>query len=106
MHQLGAVLGDPRALVLLADDEAGDVLQEEQRDAPQVAQLDEVRALERRLREEHAVVGDDADQEPVQAREAGHERRAVALLELVEPRAVHEPRDDLAHVVRLPRRRR
>ena len=50
--------------------------------------------------------GDDADQEPVEAREAGDERRRVARLELVEARAVHEARDDLAHVVRLARRRR
>ena len=46
-----------------------------ERDAAQVAELDEVRRLERRLREQHAVVGDDADQEAVQAREAGDERR-------------------------------
>ncbi len=39
----------------------------------------------------------------VQPREAGDERRAVALLELVEARAVDQPRDDLAHVVRLAR---
>ncbi len=32
-HHLGAVLGDARGLVLLADHEAGDVLQEHQRDA-------------------------------------------------------------------------
>ena len=91
----------PAALVLAADHEAGDVLQEDQRDAAQVAQLDEMRRLERRLGEQHAVVGDDADEEAVQPREAGDERRRVALLELVEPRAVDEARDDLAHVVRL-----
>ena len=66
----------------------------------QVAELDEVRDLERRLREQDAVVRDDADQVPVEAREAGHDRSGVALLELVEPRAVHDPGDDLAHVVR------
>ena len=32
-------------------------------------------------------------------REAGDERRAVERLELVEPAAVHDPRNDLAHVV-------
>ena len=37
---------------------------------------------------------------PVQVREAGDERGAVARLELVEARAVDEPRDQLAHVVR------
>ena len=43
------------------------------------------------------------DEEAVQAREAGDERRGVALLELVEARAVHHARDHLAHVVRPPR---
>ena len=106
VHHLRAVLGDAGALVLLADDEAGDVLQEDQRDAAQVAQLDEVRRLERRLGEQHAVVGDDADEEAVQPGEAGDQRRAVALLELVEPRAIDDPRDDFADVVRLAQVRR
>src|SRR6267142_333425 len=70
VHHLGAVLRDAAALVLLAHHEPGDVLQEDQRDAAQVAELDEVRVLERRLGEQHAVVADDADQEPVQPREA------------------------------------
>src|SRR3954470_17700940 len=56
---LGAVLGDAAGLVVAADHEPGDVLQEQQRDLPAVAQLDEVRALERRLGEQHPVVGDD-----------------------------------------------
>ena len=85
------------------DDEAGDVLQEHQRNAAQVAQLDEVRGLQRRLGEQHAVVGDDADQEAVEPGEAGDQRAAVALLELVEARAVDHPRDDLADLVRLAR---
>src|SRR3712207_7711945 len=42
---LRAVLGDAAGLVVAADHEAGDVLQEQQRDRPLVAQLDEVRAL-------------------------------------------------------------
>ena len=45
----------------------GDVLQEQQRDVALVAQLDEVRALQRRLGEEHPVVGDDPDRVPVDA---------------------------------------
>jgi hypothetical protein len=68
------------------------------------AQLDEVRALERDLAEQHAVVGEDADRHAVQmCAKPAHERGAVARLELVEARAVHEPRDDLAHVVRRAR---
>jgi hypothetical protein len=55
----------------------------------------------RRLREEDAVVGDDADRHAVEVREAGDERRAVACLELVEARAVDDPRDHLADVVGL-----
>src|SRR3546814_8736406 len=50
---LGAVLGDAAALVFLADHEAGDVLQEHDRRAGLIAQLDEVRALERGVVEQH-----------------------------------------------------
>ena len=53
-------------------------------------ELDEVRALERRLAEQHAVVGEDADRVAVEVGEAAHERLAVAGLELVELRAVDE----------------
>jgi hypothetical protein len=42
---LAPSLGDAFVLVLAADHEAGDVLQEQQRDAALAAQLDEVRAL-------------------------------------------------------------
>src|SRR6185503_381966 len=102
VDHLRAVLGNSTALVLTADHEAGDVLQKDQRHATHVAQLDEVGGLERRLRKEHTVVGDDADQEALQPREAGHDRRSVALLELVEARAVDKASDDLADVVCLP----
>ena len=43
------------------------------------------------------------DEKSVQPREAGDERRGVALLELVEARSVHEPGDHFADVVRLAR---
>ena len=55
-----AVLGDAPVLVLLAHDEARDVLQEDERDLLHRAELDEVRALARALREEDAVVGEDS----------------------------------------------
>ena len=64
-----------------------------------LAQLDEVRALERALAEQDAVVGEDADRVAVDVREAADQRRAVERLELVELGAVDEARDDLAHVV-------
>jgi hypothetical protein len=102
-HQLRAVLGDPAVLVLAADHEAGDVLQEHQWDAALVAQLDEVRALQRRLAEQDPVVGDDADLATPDAREGADQGLAVQLLELVEPAAVDDPPDHLAHVVRRAR---
>ena len=74
-HELGAVLGDAAGLVVAADHEAGDVLQEQQRDPAAVAQLDEVRALQRRLAEQDPVVGEDPDRVAVEVREAAHERR-------------------------------
>ena len=103
-HHLRAILGDAAVLVLLADHEAGDVLQEDQRRLALAAQLDEVRRLERALGEEDAVVGDDADRDsPSDAREAADQRRAVERLELVEAAAIHQPRDHLAHVEALAR---
>ena len=82
-----------------ADHEAGDVLQEHQRHPALVAQLDEVGPLERRLGEEDAVVGDDAHREAPDLGEAADQGRAVERLELVEPAAVDDAADHLAHVV-------
>ena len=95
---LGPVLGDAGVFILLADHEAGDVLQEHQRDVALVAQFDEVRALERAFGEQDAVVGDDADRVAVDVREAADKRLAVARLELLELAAVHDARNDFADV--------
>ena len=57
--------------------------------------------LSARLAEQDAVVGEDPDRVAVDVREAADQRRAVERLELVEARAVDEPRDQLVHVVRL-----
>ena len=99
VHHLRAVLGDATGLVLATHHEPGDVLQEDQRDLALVAQFDEVRALQRRLREQDAVVRDDPDRVSPEMGEPGHERRAVLGLELVEEARVHETRDHFAHVV-------
>src|SRR5207237_10629409 len=83
-----------------ADDEAGDVLEEEERHPAGARELDEVGRLERRLREQYALVGQDAERIAVQVGEAGHERLAVERLELVEAAAVDQPGDHLARVGR------
>ena len=90
---------DPLVLVAAAHHEAGDVLQEDQGDAPLRAELDEVRALLSGFREDDAVVGDDAHMHAAHLRESGNERLAEARLELVEARAVNNAGDDLANVV-------
>ena len=93
----------PPASYFAPDHEAGDVLQEDQRDLALAAQLDEMRALQRAFGKQHAIVGDDADRHAVQMRKAGDQRRAVVLLELVELGAVDDARDDLAHIIGLAR---
>src|SRR2546430_1897601 len=64
---LRAVLGDAARLVLLADHESADVLEEDERHAALIAELDEMRRPERRLAEQNAVVRDDAASEALDA---------------------------------------
>ncbi len=104
--QLGAVPGDALVLVFAPHHETGDVLQEYQRDAALTAQLHEMRALLRGLREQHPVVGDDPDRPAVDMGKAGDQRVAEAGLELVKARAVDDAGDDLADVVGLAQVRR
>ena len=87
-------------LVLAADHEPGDVLEEDERDLALGAELDEVGALEGRGAEQDPVVGDDPDRPAVDVGEAGDERLAVARLEVVEAAAVDEAGDDLADLDR------
>src|SRR5690606_39260509 len=88
--ELGTVLGDALGLVLAADHEATDVLQEQQRDAALARELDEMRALERGFGEQHAVVGEDRHRLAPDMREAADERRTVERLELVKLAAVDD----------------
>src|SRR5712675_789544 len=86
-HHLGAVLGDAARLVFFPHHEAGDVLQEEKRDAALAGELDEVRALQRRFGKQDPVVRDDTDRVAPDARKPGHEGGAVVRLELDEFKA-------------------
>src|SRR6185369_716660 len=60
-HHLRSVLGDAARLIFAAHHEAGDVLEEDERDPALGAELDEMRTLEGRFREQDPIVGDDAD---------------------------------------------
>src|SRR5450830_1391533 len=100
---LGAVAGDAFVLVFAAHHEAGDILQEDEGDLALAAQFDEVRALQRGLGEQDAVVGDDAHLHAVDMGEAAYQGGAVARLELVEFAAVDDAGDDFADVEGLPR---
>ncbi|ENN86135.1 hypothetical protein RHSP_33009 [Rhizobium freirei PRF 81] len=98
-HQLRTVLGYTLSLVFPANHETGDVLQEDERNFALRAKFDEMRAFQRRLREEHAVIGDDANGNAVDMGEAADQRRAVARLEFIEAGAVHHAGYDFAHII-------
>ena len=102
-HHLRPVLGNAAGFVFAADHEAGDVLEENERDAALGAKLDEMRALEGRFRKQDPIIGDDADGIAVEPREAADQRRAIELLELVEDAAIDQAGDDLADVIGLLR---
>jgi hypothetical protein len=97
-HELGPVARDPTLLVLLADHEAGDVLQEDERDLAFRRQFDEVGALLGGLGEQHALVRQDRDGIALDPGEAADEGLAVERLELGEPAAVDDPCDQLVRV--------
>src|SRR5919112_1004967 len=84
--------------VLAADHEPRDVLEEDERNLPLGAELDEVRTLERRRAEEDSIVRDDPDRPTVDVGEAGHERLAIARLEVVEPGPVDQAGDQLPNL--------
>ena len=105
-HQLGAVLGNAARLRGLAHHEAGDVLQKHQRYAFAAAQFDEMRALQCALGKQDAVVGQNSHRRAVDVGKAADQGGAVQRLEFIEPRAIDQARDELAHVVGLARARR
>jgi len=101
LDHLGAVLDGAGLLGGLAHHVAGGVLQEDQRRAALVTGLDELRGLGAAGRLDGAVVADQTHRVAVQARVAADGVGRQAGLEFEEVAAVHQPRDDLAHVVGL-----
>jgi len=94
------ILGNAARLGRLAHHEAGDVLQEYQRNTFAAAQLDEMRAFQCALGEQDAVVCQYPNGGAVDVSEAADQRGPIERLELVEPRAIDQARDEFVHVVR------
>src|SRR5262249_23457766 len=63
------------------------------------AEFHEVSALEGRFREQHTVVGNNADGDAMEMRKAADQRRPIACLEFIEARAVDDTGNDFAHIV-------
>ena len=105
-HHLGAVPGDALVLVFAPDHEAGDVLQEHQRDLALRTQLHEMRGLLRAFGKQHAIVGHDPHIHAHHLRETRHDGLAEARLEFIEPTVINDARDDLADVIGRGQRRR
>ncbi len=108
---LGAVADDPLALDGLADHEAGDVGEEEQRDVEGVAGVDEAGGLVGGVDEQDAalllrLVGDDPDRAAVEPRVADDELLGPARVDLEERARVADALDQVADVERASSRRR
>ena len=109
-EELGAVPDDPAELLLRAGEEAGDVLEGDERDVEGVAEADEARPLRRGVDvedagEEVGLVRDDADRAPAEPREADDEVLREVGVDLEELAVVDDAPDQLLHVVGLVRAR-
>lgn len=89
------ILRDTASLRILANHETTDILQKHQRDIPLCTQLDEMRALERGLTKQDAVIRNDANRVSVDLRKASDECRSIQWLELAESAVVDYAGDDL-----------
>jgi hypothetical protein len=94
-----AVFGDAALFILFADDEAVDVLQKEQRDAPTVAELDELGGFFGAFGKKDTVVGQNAHRVAVDVGPAGNQGGSVQLLEFEKFTAVHHAGNHFPDVV-------
>src|SRR4051812_25571417 len=103
MNHLRAIFCNSAPLELPADHESGDILKKDERNFPEIAQLQEMRGLQRGLREQHtAIVRHNPHEKTVNARKPGDEGCAVPGFELVESGTVDHTRQNLANVVGTP----
>jgi len=96
--ELGAVLGDTTAFVILTNHETGDVLEEEEGNTALRAEFDEVSTLQGGFGVENTVIGDDTDGKALDMSETADKSGAVEVLELIESGAIDDTSDDGANV--------
>src|SRR2546421_6411692 len=105
-QELRAVPDDPAELLFRPGEEAGHVDEREEREVEAVAEPDEPRRLDRGVdvegaREHLGLVPDNPDRMTLEAREAYDDVPRPLLVHLEPGVAVYDPRDHVAHVVRL-----
>src|SRR6266478_5194316 len=107
-EQLGAVLDDAAEFLLRAGEEAGDVLEGDERDVESVAEAHEARAFYGGVDVEHAgkkggLIGDDADRAAIQSRKTHDDIFGEMFVNFEEVRIVHDGVDGVFDVVGLLR---
>ena len=111
VEQLGAGADDAAVLLPHARQEAGHVLERDERNVERVAEPHEARALHRRVDveapgEHRRLIGDDADRPAAQPREADDDVLREVPMHFEERAVVDDRADQIVHVVRLVRLRR
>ena len=106
VEQLRAVPDDPAVLLLRAGQEAGHVLEDDQRDIEGVAEPDEAGALDGGVDVEHSgemhrLIRDDPHGPPRQPDEADQEIPGKRCMHLEELAGVRDSSNELRHVIRL-----
>ena len=108
IEELGAVANDAVVFLVGARQEAGDVLQHDERDVESVAKADKTRALDRSVDIQHSrqnlgLVGHDAHGEAVQPGKAGDDVLGKVHHHLQELAFISNGVDDVQHIIGLVR---
>src|ERR1022692_4036439 len=106
VEQLGAMADDPAEFLSGAREEAGNVLEGQNRNVERVAEAHETGALDRRIDIQAAgqvggLIGDDAHGTPVQPREAHHDVAGKVLMDFEEFAVIDHAMDGILDVIGL-----
>ena len=108
VEELGAVADDPGVLLRRPGEETGHVDEGHERDVEGIAKADEPCRFDRGIdvqdaREDHRLLGDDADRSAVEPRESADDVLRPAFVHLEDLPVVNDAADDVLHVVGLVR---